>query len=338
MTNMDWPNYSMLDNPPNNARFWDCGVNTFNFAPCLPSAVFDPSASIVPRQLSRMQEGVSQTPYIIGMQEPTTERYSSAESAARDLSSTTTSEASMQGTQVDSSTSEEETLNEVDALMKAIQSRPLQPQNSNDPRRQVRIKDEVKTIAMVSPQEGKQYQCDSAACAKVFTQKTHLEIHKRAHSGFKPYVCQDDGCGQRFSQIGNLKTHQRRHSGERPYACGTCGRRFAQSGNMRAHQTVHKSVKPFICKLDNCAKKFTQLGNMKAHQNRFHAETIRDLASKFAVVDDEASVSPTDQGLWDYFSTHYKHSNKGIKGRGKDRKVTITSREGRVVQQDYGYT
>jgi hypothetical protein len=30
---------------------------------------------------------------------------------------------------------------------------------------------------------------------------------------------------------------------------------------------------------------------------------------------------PVDKELWEYFADPYKNSNKGIKGRGKDRKV-----------------
>jgi hypothetical protein len=32
-------------------------------------------------------------------------------------------------------------------------------------------------------------------------------------------------------------------------------------------------------------------------------------------------VHATDKELWEYFAGLYKNSNKGIKGRGKDRKV-----------------
>lgn len=32
------------------------------------------------------------------------------------------------------------------------------------------------------------YQCDIASCAKSFFQKTHLDIHMRAHTGYKPFV------------------------------------------------------------------------------------------------------------------------------------------------------
>ena len=35
----------------------------------------------------------------------------------------------------------------------------------------------------------------------------------------------------------------------------------------------------------------------------------------------EDEVSESDRELWEYFSTLYKNSNKGIKGRGKDRRI-----------------
>ena len=35
----------------------------------------------------------------------------------------------------------------------------------------------------------KKYQCSIPSCAKIFFQKTHLDIHVRAHTGQKPFVC-----------------------------------------------------------------------------------------------------------------------------------------------------
>ena len=40
------------------------------------------------------------------------------------------------------------------------------------------------------------------------------------------------------------------------------------------------------------------------------------------------SVSAMDKDLWEYFATLYKNSNKGIKGRGKDRRIFATTRSG----------
>ncbi|MCJ1395248.1 hypothetical protein MMC18_008132 [Xylographa bjoerkii] len=94
----------------------------------------------------------------------------------------------------------------------------------------------------------KTYKCDIASCAKHFFQKTHLEIHMRAHTGYKPF----------------------------------------------------------------------------SHQNKFHAEALRKLTDIFASMQEGDTVSATDKELWEYFSALYKNSNKGIKGRGKDRRISMT--------------
>lgn len=61
---------------------------------------------------------------------------------------------------------------------------------------------------------------------------------------------------------------------------------------------------------------------LQSHQNKFHADSIRELTSKFASLKPGDYVEPADQALWDYFADLYKNSNKGIKGRGKDRTVS----------------
>ncbi|EEQ85878.1 hypothetical protein RJZ56_001900 [Blastomyces dermatitidis] len=168
----------------------------------------------------------------------------------------------------------------------------------------------------------RKYECTLPHCRKSFFQKTHLDIHMRAHTGDKPFTCKEPSCGQRFSQLGNLKTHERRHTGEKPYSCEICHKKFAQRGNVRAHKITHEQAKPFKCQLDDCGKQFTQLGNLKSHQNKFHAQTLRNLTLRFASIGDIDRMSPQDKELWSYFSTLYRNSNKGIKGRGKDRRVS----------------
>jgi len=88
---------------------------------------------------------------------------------------------------------------------------------------------------------------------------------------------------------------------------------------------VHDQSKPYLCRLDECGKQFTQLGNLKSHQNKFHIATIRALTAKFASIKDGDIVHSADKELWEYFANLYKNSNKGIKGRGKDRKVGSNS-------------
>ncbi|PTU18684.1 hypothetical protein P175DRAFT_0484041 [Aspergillus ochraceoroseus IBT 24754] len=172
----------------------------------------------------------------------------------------------------------------------------------------------------------RKYVCTLPQCGKSFAQKTHLDIHMRAHTGDKPFICKEPSCGQRFSQLGNLKTHQRRHTGEKPFSCDICQKRFAQRGNVRAHKITHQHAKPFSCLLDDCGKQFTQLGNLKSHQNKFHATTLRNLTLRFSQVVDGDHMNPQDRKLWEYFATLYKNSNKGIKGRGKDRRISPTSK------------
>ncbi|KAF3356446.1 Asparagine-rich zinc finger protein AZF1 like [Verticillium longisporum] len=168
----------------------------------------------------------------------------------------------------------------------------------------------------------KKYRCPYDGCPKSFQQSTHLETHKRAHTGDKPYKCEWHGCGRRFSQPGNLKTHTRLHTGERPFECEMCGACFAQRGNLTAHKATHSKTKPFVCKLDTCNKCFTTRGNLKNHQNKYHKETIAQLVDWIISLTDVDALSPKDRDLLWYFSNIYKNSNKGIKGRGRDRRVS----------------
>lgn len=213
---------------------------------------------------------------------------------------------------------------DIDTLMRAIQSK-------QDPKHQIQ-----KTISTCSsssptsdplqrPRSKKRYQCAMPGCDKAFHQKTHLDIHTRAHTGVKPFLCKEPTCGQRFSQLGNLKTHERRHTGERPYHCDICGKTFAQHGNVRAHKIVHTAAKPYTCKLDDCGKHFTQLGNLKSHQNKFHITTIRRLRERFENILEGDVVEEWEKAMWEYFVGLYKNCNKGIKGRGKDRRISNTS-------------
>ncbi|KAL4782752.1 hypothetical protein BJX76DRAFT_279892 [Aspergillus varians] len=246
------------------------------------------------------------------------------------------------------SSSEIEFSTEVDVLMKAIQAKgPSQPANlqslpplqqlthggsggfsqpyipspATNPRPPVIVEE-----AQSRSGKKRKYACTLPHCGKSFAQKTHLDIHMRAHTGDKPFICKEPSCGQRFSQLGNLKTHQRRHTGEKPFSCDICQKRFAQRGNVRAHKITHQHAKPFTCLLDDCGKQFTQLGNLKSHQNKFHATTLRNLTLKFSTVIDGENMNPQDRKLWEYFATLYKNSNKGIKGRGKDRRISPSSK------------
>lgn len=166
---------------------------------------------------------------------------------------------------------------------------------------------------------GKTQQCPY--CFKIFNQSTHLDVHVRSHIGYKPFQCKY--CFKRFTQGGNLRTHMRLHTGEKPFNCEVCNRSFSRKGNLAAHMLTHNKEKPFECRLDNCDKSFTQLGNLKSHQNKFHLPTLTNLTHTFANLSGDAieALPDDERDLLDYFAKLYKNSNKGIRGRGKGKRV-----------------
>jgi len=102
---------------------------------------------------------------------------------------------------------------DVDVLMKAIQSkqkpsRPASPKVGPPATRRDRHEVDLCQVQLTTDGRNKarkRYHCSIPGCNKSFYQKTHLEIHTRAHTGVKPFVCKEPSCGQRFSQLGNLK-------------------------------------------------------------------------------------------------------------------------------------
>ncbi|EMR67928.1 putative c2h2 transcription factor protein [Eutypa lata UCREL1] len=148
----------------------------------------------------------------------------------------------------------------------------------------------------------KPHVCKVKLCGRRFTQKTHLDTHKRTHTGEKPYI------------------HERRHLGEKPFACAVCQKRFPQKANLRTHEETHTGIKRFSCRLDTCAKKFGQLGNLKIHMNKFHAAALVAWQEKFQVKPKD-ELTPAELEMRKYFATMFQNSNKGIKGRGKGRHV-----------------
>ena len=56
----------------------------------------------------------------------------------------------------------------------------------------------------------------------------------------------------------------------------------------------------------------------QSHQNKTHNEALRTLTLRFEQMNGGNMMSDEDRELGGYFSTLYKNSNKGIKGRGKE--------------------
>ncbi|TQN73580.1 Asparagine-rich zinc finger protein AZF1 [Colletotrichum shisoi] len=181
----------------------------------------------------------------------------------------------------------------------------------------------------------KKYVCTIDCCGKSFYQSTHLDTHSRAHTGEKPYQCKWPRCGRTFSQPGNLKTHMRRHTGEKPFRCEQCSKVFAQRGNLQTHMATHTNAKPFVCKLDDCNKMFTQRGNLKNHQNKYHEKTLMEMTDWIVSISDIDALSDDQREMYWYFANLYKNSNKGIKGRGKDRRVSNRGSKSRTAPSSY---
>jgi Zinc finger, C2H2 type len=207
---------------------------------------------------------------------------------------------------------------EVDALMLAIQ--PIDPTVSKPTSCPRQLKSDSK-----DSQKTRKHPCPHPTCTKSFTQLTHLRIHHRSHTGEKPYTCSVPTCQQSFSQLGNLHTHERRHLGHRPTRKT---RERAQSDPLATGR--------YQCRLDACdGKRFTQLGNLKSHQNKFHADTLRALCQRLAACSGAPDewVGEEERELMEYFRDLYRNSNKGIKGRGKGRRVELVVPQALAQQQ-----
>ncbi|KAK4241460.1 hypothetical protein C8A03DRAFT_41176 [Achaetomium macrosporum] len=168
----------------------------------------------------------------------------------------------------------------------------------------------------------KRFRCDIPGCNKMFAQKNNLDTHRRAHTGESPYVCPI--CLHRFTQTVNLKSHIRRHFGDRPYKCPQCPKAFSQPSNVKAHVKTHERRElraHWVCRFGGCKKSFTAKGNLKSHQNTYHREAIEAFNAKLAAIEDKSMISEEDKEMARYIADVHNLANKGIKGRGKGRKV-----------------
>ncbi|XP_073473507.1 uncharacterized protein [Aquarana catesbeiana] len=112
----------------------------------------------------------------------------------------------------------------------------------------------------------KPYSCPE--CAKCFSDNSSFNRHKRFHTGEKPYSCPE--CGKCFSLKYDLFTHQRSHTGEKPHSCPECGKCFSLKSDFFTHQRSHTGEKPYSC--PECGKCFSQKSHLYTHQRSHTGE------------------------------------------------------------------
>lgn len=83
------------------------------------------------------------------------------------------------------------------------------------------------------------FECDWPGCAKRYTERGELNVHRRAAHGSEKHVC--SWCMGTFNSLKYLSTHvAKEHTGDfRYYGCPTCGSQFANTRLMNAHRAVH---------------------------------------------------------------------------------------------------
>lgn len=126
--------------------------------------------------------------------------------------------------------------------------------------------------------ELKSHMCE--ICGKVFKSSAVLNDHRFIHveKSLLPYICEEEGCAKRFSNKEKLKVHKMRHAGIKNFICPHCGMRKTTRNELKIHINYHTLERTWPCRF--CPKVCNSAGNLKMHVRNIH-ERAKDFACSF---------------------------------------------------------
>lgn len=134
------------------------------------------------------------------------------------------------------------------------------------------------------------FKCET--CGKTFTQKSHLTVHLKRHTGAFLVTCEPcnrgfytmtsyrdhvqsvhegtghlcSTCGKKLSTKSALKEHVQLMHGtrERSAICEVCGKAFLTARNLRSHLKIHNQSYAYQCRI--CSRGFSDLRALENHE------------------------------------------------------------------------